>query len=81
MENTLEQRLGLKHGVSNFTITDIQPNGHVKVGYSADGEFKTVDVDKETAIMVLAAFEGGKDWMREEFRILLNVSEKTWRNA
>jgi hypothetical protein len=81
MPKTLEQQLGLKHGVGKFTMTDVQTNGKVKVGFGADGDFKTFEIDKETAIMVLAAFEGGKEWMREELRILLNVQEKTWRSG
>jgi hypothetical protein len=70
-----------KHGVRNFTMTDVQPNGMIKIGYGADGEFVTAEVDKDLAIMILAAFEGGKEWMREELRLLLNVPEKTWRTS
>lgn len=76
MPKTLEAQLGLKYGVGHFTMTDVQKNGKVKVGFMADMEFKTIEVEKDIAVMVLAAFEGGKEWMREEFRLLLNVSEK-----
>ncbi len=76
MAKPLEQQLGLRYGVCNFTMTDVQKNGKVKVGFRADEGYRTLEIDKETAIMVLAAFEGGKEWMREEFRILLNVAEK-----
>ena len=74
-EKTLDEQLGIKYGVSRFTITDVQPNDKLTVGFSVDGEYRTVVVDKATAIMVLAAFEGGKEWMREEFRILLDVKK------
>jgi len=62
-------------------MTDVQKNGMVTVGFSRDDEYKTIEIDKETAIMVFAAFEGGKDWLREEMRLLLNVQEKTWRSG
>ena len=76
MEKTLEQQLGLRWGVHNFTMTDVQKNGKVKVGFGVDEEYRTLEVEKDVAIMVLAAFEGGKEWMREELRLLLNVAEK-----
>jgi hypothetical protein len=73
---TFEEQLGLKYGVGHFTMTDVQPNGMVKVGFMVDTKYETVEVDRETAVMVTAAFEGGKDWLREELRLVLNVPEK-----
>jgi len=81
MAKTLKEQLGLKFGVSRFTISDVQENGKVQIGASVDGMFQTMKVDKDIAIMMLAAFEGGKEWMREELRLLLNVQEKTWRSG
>ncbi len=70
------EQLGLKHGVRSFSMTDVQPNGKVTVSFYRDNEFMSVELDKESAIWILAAFEGGKEWMREELRLLLNVPEK-----
>jgi len=80
-EKTLEEQLGVKYGVSRFTMTDVQENGKVKIGFAVDGLYEVTEVEKDVAIMILAAFEGGKEWMREEFRLLLNVQEKTWRSG
>ena len=75
-KKTLEEQLGVKYGVSRFTMTDVQENGKFKVGYAIDGEYRVDEVDKPTALIILAAFEQGKEWMREELRLLLNVQEK-----
>lgn len=79
MPKTIEQQLGLKHGVRSFIMSDVQSNGMITVSYTVDGRFQSAEVDKDLAIMVLAAFEGGREWMREELRLLLNVPEKSLR--